>query len=157
MTITSSVIESTLTQKDGRAWVHEVHTDHLARKWDRNYLAAAGFNTAAALSAYAVQLDADLTAAEIAANIASITALGSLATTTTIYSTLTANFAALRAAYQTATKIEAVMQGDFLSSLTNAQLMAAFSMTNAQVNSLRTSKLTPAASLATSIRATVGQ
>jgi hypothetical protein len=157
MAIVASVIESKLLQKDGRSWVHEAHTDHVANKYMRGYLADAGLDTDAGLAAYAVQLTADLTAAEIAANITSIAAFGSLATTTIVQSTLAANFVALRTAYQTATRVDAVMMGDFLSSLTNAQLQAAFGFTAGQVTTLRANKLTPAANLAASIRATVGQ
>jgi hypothetical protein len=48
------------------------------------------------------------------------------------------------------------MIGDFLSTLTNAQLQTLFSMTSGQVTTLRSSKLTPAASAAATIRAATG-
>jgi len=40
MSIVSSIIESDLAQQDGRRWIHEIHTDHLGVKWERNYLIA---------------------------------------------------------------------------------------------------------------------
>jgi hypothetical protein len=46
VSIVSSVIESTSLQKDGRSWVHEIHTDQVGVKYERNYLANAGFDTA---------------------------------------------------------------------------------------------------------------
>lgn len=157
MPIVSSVIAEINPQRDGRRWVRELHTDHVARQYVRNYLTTALADIDAALAAYAVQLAADIKAAEIGNNIAQITANGSLAGTSTVYSTAAENFAALRLAYQTAVRVEAIMMGDFLSSLSNAQLQAAFGFTAGQVTTLRTNKLTPAASLATSIRASAGQ
>jgi hypothetical protein len=98
-----------------------------------------------------------LRAQEISQNIAEIVTLGELATPRLLYSTAAQNFAVLREAYQTAARIEAVMMADFLSSLSNAQLQAAFGMTAGQVTTLRTNKLTPAATLADQIRASTGQ
>jgi hypothetical protein len=157
MSIISSVIESTSLQKDGRSWVHEIHTDQVAVKYERNYLANAGVDTAAALAAYATQLSANITAGEIAKNLADVSSNGSLATPTTVYSTAAQNFAALRAAYQFATQVQAIMIGDYLSTLTDNQLQTAFSLTAGQVTTLRTNKLTQAASAAATIRASAGQ
>jgi hypothetical protein len=157
VSIVSSVIESTLLQKDGRSWVHEIHTDQIGAKYDRNYLANAGVDTAAALAAYATQLTSDIQAREIAKNIADVATNGSLASPTTIYSTAAQNFTALRAAYQFATQVQAIMIGDFLNTLTDLQLQNAFSITAGQVTTLRTNKLVPAASAASTIRASAGQ
>jgi hypothetical protein len=49
------------------------------------------------------------------------------------------------------------MIGDFLSSLTDGQLQTIFSMTAGQVTTLRSTKLTPAATAAATIRAATGQ
>jgi hypothetical protein len=157
MSIVSSVIARNDVQADGRRWIYEIHKDQAGVEHYRSYLAAAGFDTAAALAAYATQCWADIQASEISQNISQVTTLGSLATTTLVYTTAAANFAALRVAYQTATQDQAIMIGDFLSSLTNGQLQTAFGMTAGQVTTLRTNKLTPAATLAASIRASVGQ
>ena len=94
---------------------------------------------------------------EIAQNVGEIVTLGELAMPRLLYSTAAQNFTALRAVYQGATRIEAVMIADFLSSLTDAQLRSAFSMTQSQVITLRANKLTPAATLADQIRASIGQ
>ena len=157
MAIVSSIIESTSLQKDGRSWVHEIHTDQVGVKYERGYMAANGFDTAAALAAYAIQLTSDIQLREIAQNIGDVTANGSLATPKLIYSTAAQNFAALRAVYQFATQVQAVMIGDFLNTLTDLQLQNAFSLTSAQVTSLRTNKLIPASNAAATIRATTGQ
>ncbi len=157
MPIVSSVIESTSVQRDGRSWVHEIHTDQVGVQYERNYLASAGLDTAAALSTYAAQLADDIQAREIAKNIADAATNGSLAHPTLVYSTAAQNFAALRAVYQFATQVQAIMIGDYLNTLTDVQLQNAFGLTSGQVTTLRTNKLAPAASLATSIRAAAGQ
>ena len=120
-------------------------------------LRSIGEDIAAFLAAYAPGFAAALTAGEIGENIAEVTTLGSLATPTLRYSTAAANFAALRLTYQSATQVQVVMIGDFLNTLTNVQLEAAFGLTLTQVQNLRTNKLAPAATLATSIRASAGQ
>jgi len=107
------------------------------------------------LAAYAGQLNTDITAAEV--NRKSPTSGGwSAATMTFVYSTAGQMRTALREAYRNATRVEAVMIGDFLSSLTDGQLQTLFGLTAGQVTTLRTSKLTPAATAAASIRATTG-
>jgi hypothetical protein len=155
--IVSSSLALDRAQKDGRFWVTETHTDHVGVKYLVNYLASVGIDTSAVLTARATQIGNDLATAETAANIAQITALGSLASPTLIYSTAAALRTALRAAYQTATQVCAIMIGDYLASLTDAQLQAAFAMTAGQVVVLRAGRLTPAASAAATIRAAVGQ
>ena len=99
---------------------------------------------------------ADIVQKEIDANIASVMLSGSLAAYTLDNSTAAQNFAALREAYRSATQTQAVMVGDFLSSLTNNQLQNAFGMTAGQVTTLRDNKLTPAATAAATIRAAAG-
>lgn len=156
MTIASSVILSDQAQRDARRWITERHRDAAGIDYLRTYLADAAVDANASLAAYAVNLEANLEAQEIATNIAQVTALGSLAVTTLAFTTAAQNFAALRAAYQFATQVQAIMIGDFLSARTDAQLQAAFSMTVGQVTTLRTSKLTPAANAAATIRASSG-
>ncbi len=119
--------------------------------------ALAGEDALTRLNAMTAARQARRVALEIERNIADVTANGSLATPVLVLSTAAANFAALRTAYQTATKVEAIMIGDFLSTLTDAQLQNAFSLTAGQVTTLRTNKLTPAASAAATIRAAAGQ
>ena len=157
MSIVSSVIAATDVQKDGRKWVRELHTDNVAVKWERSYLAGALDDLNAALAAYAVILAANITAQEIASNLSAVLANGSLAVPIFVYSTQSAHLTALRAAYAISTRNDAIMIGDFLSSLTDGQLQTIFSMSAGQVTTLRSSKLTPAATLAASIRVTVGQ
>ena len=157
MSIVSSVIESTSLQKDGRSWVHEIHTDQAGVQYERGYLAVNGFDTASTLATYAAQLATDIRDREIARNIADVATNGSLASPTLIYSTAAQNFSALRAVYQFATQVQAIMIGDFLNTLTDTQLQNAFSLTAGQVTSLRTNKLVPASNAASTIRATTGQ
>lgn len=157
MAIVSSTVSQEGAQKDGRKWTREVHTDGQGRVYEFPYLAAAGLDINAVLAARAITLAADLAAAEAEADVALIKANGSLAVVTTNHTTVAAIRTALRAAYATATRTDAVMIGDYLATLTDAQLQTLFGLTAGQVNTLRTNKLTPAASLATSIRAAAGQ
>jgi hypothetical protein len=156
MSIVSSITADVAVQKDGRRWVRELHTDQVGLQYVRNWLATAVDDLAAALAAYATQLSADITAREIANNVAQVLANGSVAVLTFVYSTPTLMFTSLRPAYQTATRVDAIMIGDFLSSLTDGQLQTVFSMTAGQVTTLRANKLTPAANAATTIRASTG-
>lgn len=157
MAIVSSVIAANDAQKDGRRWIRERHTDQVGKVWERVYLTTAGADINAALATFATQLALDIRDAEIASNVAQIVMLGSLASPTTVYSTGAQNFAGLRTAYQFATQTQAIMIGDFLSSLTDGQLQTAFGMTAGQVTTLRTNRLTPAANTASTIRAAAGQ
>lgn len=156
MAIVSSETVSTSTQRDGRRYVLERHIDHLGVAHERTWLAGAADNLAAALSAYAATLLDILRDREIAANMAAILADGSLATITLQHSTAGENRSALRDAYRTATRVEAIMIGDFLNTLTDAQLQSVFGMTAQQVTTLRTTKLAPAASAAATIRSATG-
>lgn len=156
MSIVASVVLSDSVQIDGRRDIRERHIDHLGAEHLRQYLAAAGADSAAALTAYAARLPGELRDNEIASNIDAVVSRGSLAGVTLQHSTAAQNFAALRQAYQTMTKTEAIFAGDFLSSLTSAQLQAAFGLTAGQVTTLRSNKLTPAAAAAATIRNSVG-
>lgn len=156
MPIVSSELSQDGPQSDGRFWVTEVHTDHIGRQHIIRWLAAVGVDAAAVMLARVIRILEGLEQREIEENMASILENGSEAATTTHYSTPAGNFAVLRTLYKTATRVESVMAGDFLSSLSDANLRAAFDMTQAQVTTLRANKLTPAANIAASIRAQTG-
>jgi hypothetical protein len=155
--ISTSVIDSNSLQADGRRWIVELHTDQAGVRHYRTYLAEVGTDINAALANYVTILLAQLSADEIAANLLKVTTLGSLASVSLVYSTAAANASALRTAYATATQTQSAMIGDYLNTLTSQQLQTAFGLTSGQVTTLRTNKLTPAATLASSIRASTGQ
>lgn len=155
MIVSSSITEDS-RQADGRRWIAEQHIDQLGLIYAVRYLVDALFDVAAALAARVTALNASLVSAEIASNISRITTLGSLATVTLSYSTAAQSVAALRIAYAVSSQTQAVFIGDFLSSLTDAQLQTAFGLTQGQVTTLRTNKLTPAATQASALRAAVG-
>lgn len=157
MTIVNSTIVSQVTQKDGRIAVDERHIDDVGQVWNIGYLAAAADNLSALLAAHASSLDSNLRIGEILKNVDSVMTNGSLAVPTFQYSTQNQNLTALRAFYAMASKLQAIMVGDFLSSLTDGQLQSIFSMTAGQVTTLRANKLTPAANTASAIRAAAGQ
>ncbi len=154
------IVNSSFTsqrQADGRRWVTETHTDNLGATYTLPaYLAAVGADLNANMVIHAAALADQLVADEIAANMLAISVLGSAAAPTLVYSTLPQNIAALREAYRNATRIEAVMMGDFLSFQTDARLQTAFGLSAAQVTNLRTTKLTPAANAAAAVRAATG-
>jgi hypothetical protein len=154
--IVSSIIAEDARQADGRRWIAERHTDQLGLAYEFRYLVAASADAVALMTARVAIINADLTAREIAANLAAVATLGSQAVPTFSYSTVAQNVAALRAAYASATQQQAIFAGEYLGSLTDAQLQSAFGLTAAQVTTLRASKLTPAASAAATIRAAAG-
>lgn len=156
-TIVSSTIDDDRPQFDGRRWIIERHVDNASVARIISYLAAQAADANALLAAHAAQLTLKLSDDEIQENIAEVISVGSLATPSLIYSTAADNFSALRQVYLTATDRQAIMIGDFLSTLTDTQLRNAFNMTLAQVTTLRTNKLTPAATIAAQIRAAMGQ
>lgn len=157
MPIASSETLSALVQRDGRRWVHERHVDHLGVEYVRHWLAGASDNLATALSAYAALLLDVLRDREIEANLAAIVENGSLATIALEHSTAAQNRTALREAYRTATRVQAIMIGDYLNTLTNNQLASAFNITTGEAATLRTNKLEPAATIASGIRSAAGQ
>lgn len=157
VSVISSVIVEDSVQADGRRWIRERHTDQAGKIYEFAYLALASDNVTTMMNARIASINAGMVADEIQKNITDVLANGSLANPTSVYATPLQSFAGLRAAYATATQREAIMIGDFLSSLTDPQLQTAFGMTAGQVTTLRTNKLTPAANLATSIRAAAGQ
>jgi hypothetical protein len=156
MPIVSSTITSNNVEADGRRRIDELHIDDQGAQIQFTYLAAGNVDVAAILAARAASLPALARDREIAKNIFDIKQLGSLATPTFVYSTVAQNVAALRVAYKNATQLDAIFIGDFLSSCTDAQLMAAFGLTLPQVTTQRTVRLTPAANAAATIRAAVG-
>lgn len=157
MAIASSTTVSVGAQKDGRRWVQERFVDDQGVAYDRSWLAEAADDLTAARLAYADQLAANFAQAEADRDLDRIKTDGSQAVVTLVWVTLASLRSALRQAYAVATRQDAIMIGDYLGSLTDNQLQALFGLTAGQVTTLRTNKLTPAASLATSIRAAAGQ
>lgn len=155
MALVSSFTQE-VAQKGGRRWTLEKHIDDFGVPHEFYYLADAGFDCNALMLLRASKILEWLADQEIAENIAEVTRLGSLASPKFVYSTAAANASALRVAYATMTREDAIMAGDFLSTLTDAQLRNAFNITQAQVDTLRANKLTPAATLAAEIRAATG-
>lgn len=157
MAIVSSVLIEAALQRDGRLWSGEQHTDQLGLVYLYRTLLDAGVNATTVMNARVAVINALLITNEIAANLAAIETLGAPAAVTFNYSTAAQNAAAVRAAYATMTQTQAIFTGEFLGSLTDAQLQNAFGLTAGQVTALRTNKLTPATVAAATIRASVGQ
>lgn len=156
MSIVSSELIDHSPQIDNRFWSGERHIDQLGVVYEFRYLADQGTDATAAMTARVSLINAFLISNEIASNLSDVLANGSLAAPVLNYSTMTQNFAVFRAIYATLTKVEAIMAGDFLSSLTDGQLRTAFGITQGQVTTLRTNKLTPAIAAAATIRASTG-
>lgn len=152
----TNIASSTLDLLPGFT-VREIHLDAAGVAHQVTYQAKIGDDLVAAMNAHATDLGTNLEMAEVAANVLGVTTLGSTFSPTFAFSTVAENVAALRLAYASATQDQAVMIGDYLSGLTNAQLQSAFGLTAGQVTTLRTNKLTPAANVAASIRASIGQ
>lgn len=155
-TITTSQVVSDDVQADGSRVVRERHVDSTGRDFLVHYEVLSDYSAPGALAAHAATLLAGEVARETADNIADILNNGSLATVTLLYVTAAQLQTALRDAYRTATRLQAIMIADYLSTLTNAQLQTLFGLTAAQATTFRTNKLTPAATTASAIRAAVG-
>lgn len=124
--------------------------------WTAVFEARVGEDAQARLDGMAAARLLQRAQSEIKSNLAEIMTNGSLAVVTLKNSTVAENAAALVVAYVDAKRTEAIMIGDFLNSLTDAQLRTAFGLTQQQVTNLRTNKLAPAATEAAAIRAADG-
>lgn len=144
-------------QSDGRRYVRETHTDAFGDFVACEYLAADGTDYAAVMTARAIAIDEEKKQSEISRNIASISEHGSLAVTLFKYSTKAENISPLREAYRRAGRETCIMIADYLATLTDAQLRNIFGKTQAQVDTLRADKLTPAIDLANKIRNAGGE
>jgi len=156
MTIVSSIVSQQSQQKDGRIWVFETHTDQLGVSYFVIWLCPVGTSVTSLLTIHANNIWNNLVINEIANNLKQVSTLGLNAVVTFNYSTVAANIAALRAAYLTATQDQVIFTGEYLNSLSSAQLQSAFGLTAGQVTTLQTTKLQPAATIAASIRASQG-
>lgn len=154
MPIVSSTIIEDAAQINGFRWITELHTDQLGLQYRMHYMTAAATNTAPIMAAHAVQIGANLTAQEIASNVAAAIASGSLAVMVYNYSTQAQSDLAIRQAFQFATGVTAINLGDYLRTLTAGRLTVAFSLGN--VISL-TAALAAIGTQATAMRAAVGQ
>jgi hypothetical protein len=157
VTVTDSVYLPATPQPDGRCWVMEKITLSTGAIVVRFYLAPSGSDRAAHLSSFTSSILDELAQNEIVANVNLVTTLGSVATLSLLYSTPTDNAAAIRAAWQAASKLDAIMIGDYLGGLSNAVLMVVFGFNLTQVLALRANVLTGAASVASAIRNAAGQ
>lgn len=156
MSIVSSIIASQSVQTDGRVWVTEAHTDQLGVIYNITYLAQDSSGISAHLANSATNLAAQLTANEIASNIAALTTQGKYATPTLNYSTAQANAAALCAAWASMTATQAIFVGEYLNTIPASGLTAPFGWTLAQVEAAQTTYFIPYAAMAASIRAAAG-
>jgi len=154
--IVSSVIASDVVQVDGRHAVVEQHTDSFGIAHPFVYLAEIGTDINAMLAAHATQVLNSLVSGEISNNIALVEAFGSLAQPIFLYTTMAQNATPIREAYRVSTQGQAIQIGDYLNTLTDAQLAAGFNITQAQAANLRVNKLQPAAQTAATVRAEAG-
>lgn len=69
MPIISSKVVEDQPQVDGRRSIHELHVDHLGEIYDVFYMAAEKDDVSAVLATRATQIEDDLAAAELAANL----------------------------------------------------------------------------------------
>lgn len=144
-------------QKDGRSYVREKHTDAANIVRDYNYLANAGADYAALLTAHAALLDAQLASEEF------FTQLNSLDPLVLKYQTKTQFAQTFRALWKDSIKtvcaylaywlIEHINSGDF----TDAQVQSVFGLTTTQYNNLKSTKLIPYHDAWAAALAAVGQ
>lgn len=161
--IVSSQITQNNLQIDSRRAIVELCIDDQGISYTANYMADAGADLNAHLAATVAALEIQIAGAkaqaiqnEINNNVTAVMTIGSLAVPVILLSTPTANVIAFRAAYKTATQLQAIMMGDFLNAQSDAALQVAFSLNAGQVATLRTTTLQPAAAQAAIVRASVG-
>lgn len=144
MSIVSSVRTVAPAQKDGRSWVHEVHTDNIGLTYVADYLAAVGANYDAIMSARATALALQIEIAEY------VTKIAADASPLPFQYQTAAQFAAkFRIDYQSAIGfsvaylaywiINRISAGDF----TDAQVQAVFGLTTVAYTTLKTTKFVP--------------
>lgn len=143
-------------QIDGKRRVIETHIDAFGVERVIEYGPVGAVNYDAVLAGRAAVIDAQNIAEEIAGNISRVLGEGARASILIRYAAMADFTAALREAYRAASRVDAAMIGDYLNSLTDAQLRVAFSMTAAQVSNLRTTRLVPAADAVAKIDAAAG-
>ena len=144
-------------QSGDRRYVTETHTDDFGVTYVIEYLAGELTNYAAVMAARAVAIFAEKKAAEISRNISAITENGSLAQTVFMRSAKAENIGPLRDAFRNSGREATIMIADYLATLTDAQLRSIFGKTQAEVDTLRANRLTPAIALANSLRAAGGE
>jgi hypothetical protein len=139
--IVSSTIVFANMQTDGRTAVLEKHVDDLGQIICINYMADAGADLNAHLTASALSIAASetesRTCVEISANLAQVSELGSVALPSFIYSTLQENARALIVFYNSSSGLAAVMIGDYLNAQTDDMLIAGSGMTKDEIDSFR--------------------
>lgn len=135
----------------------ETHTDDFGVVTSAEYLADATVDYAAAMNARAVSIAAAKVAQEIGSNIAAIRSQGRDAVLTLKYSIRADNMSSLREVWRDANREESIMIGDYFASLSDPQLRNIFGKPQTQVETLRTNRLTPAASTAANIKTAAGE
>ena len=156
MALVNSVIADVSPQANALRYVTEEHTDHLGQVYRITVLRDNTVDDATELTRHAAQLPIDLRQSEISKNLSTILRDGAAAVLTLDHTTAAQMRAALREAYRNSTRQETAFLGDFLGTLTDAQLQTVFSMTAGQVTTLRANRLAPASALVSSINSAVG-
>lgn len=127
MPIVASVIVEDAPQMDGRRWVRERHTDHLGAAHDVLYLALAEADAEAIMAARVSAIEAQLAAAEIAANVEEAASKAE-PTLSFEHSSRAALNAALRERYRTSEQVEAVIIGAYFAQRPDDEVAAAFGL-----------------------------
>lgn len=156
MPIVSSEIIEDSPQADGRRWITEQHVDQLGLAYEFRYLADADADPAGRLASRAAELDAELTAVEIAANLSAVLADGPAAQLTFSYSTQVQSIAAMAAQADALGPWQMVLLGQFLAAQPIELLTGLIGMSADQVVALQGTVDSVAATLAT-LRIVVGE
>ena len=137
MSITSSSITEDRPQLGGRRHVCERHTDHLGQVHDIRYMALTADNVNTFMAARVPIIEAQLKAAEIAANMGK--ALNAELAYTFNHSTVAENRTALRELFKTATRWELLTLGWVIHelALSDNQLKSLFGVNDAELPALK--------------------
>ena len=137
MPITASTIIEDSPQRDRRRHVRERHVDHTAVAHEVTYMAGAGTDVQAVMTARVSQIEARLTARELTANeVIVLNATGE--SIRFVHSTRNDFIQRIRDLFRVVIALEAANLAAYLLTLTDAQLRMIFNMTQEQVDELKT-------------------
>lgn len=154
VTITLSEIVVNNLQSDGRSVIREHHKDSLGVDYYFDYINDGSIDINQHLANDAAIILPNAATSEIANNINIISTLGMNAHPITVYSTSAQSVAALYAAWPNFTNTQAIYTGEYLNTLNDAQIEAAFGFTQQQADTYRASYWVPYATIAASLRST---
>jgi len=157
VSVSTSDLVQDHAQLDGRRRTLELHTDHLGVAHQTHGLIATGDDASALMVSHASALESSLAEAERKTNVQKIRRGRPILSLTFDHSSVGVFRSRLRDLYAKAVGLEAAYISRYFNSLTNPTLRTVFDYTNAQVNTMRTSRFDPHIALIASVEGAAGK